>query len=105
MLLISTSKYHIMPGVAIVTGASQGIGQAIACCLVKDGYNVALNDLPSQRSELEALRSDLVQSGNKIFISPADVSVESEVKAMITDVVSNMGGLDVVCGPYPSDDT
>ena len=105
MLLISTSKYHIMPRVAIVTGASQGIGQAIACRLVKDGYNVALNDLPSQRSELEALRSDLVQSGNKIFISPADVSVESEVKAMITDVVSNMGGLDVVCGPYPSDDT
>ena len=95
MPLIS-SKNHIMPGVAIVTGASRGIGRAIARRLVRDGYRVALNDLPSQRSELVALRSDLAQSENDIFITPADVSVENEVKAMITDVVSNMGALDVV---------
>jgi NAD(P)-dependent dehydrogenase (short-subunit alcohol dehydrogenase family) len=94
-----------MPGVAIVTGASRGIGRAIACRLARDGYKVALNDLPSQRSELEALRSDLARSGNEIFVSPADVSVESEVKAMIDDVVSNIGGLDVVCEPFPSEDT
>jgi len=105
MPLISTSRYHIMPGVAIVTGASRGIGRAIACRLVRDGYKVALNDLPSQRNELEALRSDLARPGNEIFISPADVSVESEVKAMIDDVVGNMGGLDVVCEPFPSQDT
>ena len=94
-----------MPGVAIVTGASRGIGRAIACRLVGDGYKVALNDLPSQRSELEALRSDLARSGNEIFIAPADVSIESEVKATIDDVVSNLGGLDVVCEPFPSQDT
>ena len=94
-----------MPGVAIVTGASRGIGRAIACRLVRDGYKVALNDLPSQRSELEALRSDLARSGNEIFIAPADVSIESEVKATIDDVVSNLGGLDVVCEPFPSQDT
>ena len=88
-----------MPGVAIVTGASQGIGRAIACRLVRDGFKVALNDLPSQRSELEALRGDLLRSGNETFISAADVSVEGEVKAMIGDVVSNMGGLDVVRQP------
>ena len=88
-----------MPGVAIVTGASRGIGRAIACRLARDGFKVALNDLPSQRGELEALRGDLLRSGNETFISPADVSVEGEVKAMVNDVVSNMGGLDVVRQP------
>lgn len=85
-----------MPGIAIVTGASRGIGRAIACRLVRDGFKVALNDLPSQRRELEALRSEISQSGNDTFVSPADVSVEGEVKAMINEVVSNMGGLDVM---------
>ena len=94
-----------MPGIAIVTGASWGIGRAIACRLVKDGYKVALNDLPLQSSELESLHSDLSRSGNETFVSTADVSVESEVKAMINDVVSNMGGLDVVCPLLPSEDT
>jgi NAD(P)-dependent dehydrogenase (short-subunit alcohol dehydrogenase family) len=94
-----------MPGVAIVTGAARGIGRAIACRLVRDGFKVALNDLPSQRSELEALRSDLSRSGNETFVSHADVSVEGEVKAMINDVVSNMGGLDVVCPSFPSEGT
>jgi len=98
-ILTSTSNYLIMPGVAIVTGASRGIGRAIACRLARDGFKVALNDLPSQRGELEALRGDLLRSGNETFISPADVSVEGEVKAMINDVVSNMGGLDAVRQP------
>jgi len=35
-------------GIAIVTGASRGIGQAIARCLSKDGFDIALNDLSSQ---------------------------------------------------------
>ena len=81
------------------------IGRAIACRLVKDGYKVALNDLPLQSSELESLHSDLSRSGNETFVSTADVSVESEVKAMINDVVSNMGGLDVVCPLLPLEDT
>ena len=93
-----------MPGVAIVTGASRGIGRAIASRLVRDGFKVALNDLSSQRSELEALSSELSRSGNETCVSPADVSVESEVKAMIDDVVSKLGGLDVVCWSFPSED-
>jgi len=85
-----------MPGIAIITGASQGIGRAIACRLARDGFKVALNDLPSQRSKLETLQGDLSRSGKESFISLADVSVEGEVKAMVDDVASNMGGLDVM---------
>ena len=99
-----THAWDIMPGIAIVTGASQGIGRAIACRLARDGFRVALNDLPSQRSELEALRGDLSRSGKESFISLADVSVEGEVKAMVDDVSNNMGGLDVVCQPILSED-
>jgi len=85
-----------MSGVAIVTGASRGIGRAIAIRLVQDGFKVALNDLPSQKEALEELRAEVSNDSTKATIFFADVSSEEEVKAMIAEVVRTMGGLDVM---------
>jgi NAD(P)-dependent dehydrogenase (short-subunit alcohol dehydrogenase family) len=85
-----------MVGTAIVTGASQGIGRAIACRLSQDGFKVAINDLPSRKDQLEELHAYITQQGGTSIIILGDISVESEVKGMVDIVVERMGGIDVV---------
>lgn len=83
-------------GTALVTGASRGIGRAIACRLSQDGFTVAINDLPSQKTQLEEVQAFITQQGGKASTFFADVSVENEVIQMIDSVVEQTGGLDVV---------
>ena len=85
-----------MVGTAIITGASQGIGRAIACRLSQDGFQVAINDLPSQKVQLEEVHAYISQQGGTSIIILADISVEREVKEMVDIVVERMGGIDVV---------
>ncbi|PPQ81559.1 hypothetical protein CVT25_013402 [Psilocybe cyanescens] len=96
-----------MSEIAIVTGASRGIGRAIAIRLARDGYHVAVNDLPSAKSELEKLRDEITSAGGTASTFFADVSDEEEVEKMVGDVVQALGGLDVmvanagICIPKP----
>ncbi|KIK58980.1 hypothetical protein GYMLUDRAFT_45007 [Collybiopsis luxurians FD-317 M1] len=84
-------------GAALVTGASQGIGKAIAMRLASDGYKVALNDIPRKREQLEAVAKDINQKyGHESFVVPADVALEQEVKEMIESSSKALNGLDVV---------
>jgi NAD(P)-dependent dehydrogenase (short-subunit alcohol dehydrogenase family) len=85
-----------MPGTAIVTGASRGIGRAIALRLSKDGFRVALNDLASSKDALEGVKSDILESGGMAEVFYADVSNEDDVQTMVADVTRIMGGVDVV---------
>lgn len=89
--------YLAMPKVALVTGASKGIGRAIALRLAKDGFRVALNDIKAQEDALERVRDEISQPGNEAFAFIADISSEEGVRKMIDDVVKTMGSLDVVC--------
>ncbi|KAF9477690.1 acetoin reductase family protein [Pholiota conissans] len=82
--------------VALVTGAAQGIGKAIALKLADDGLDIALNDLSSKSSELESLKAEIETKGRKTTIVFGDVSSEPDVIAMIEGVVSQLGSLDVM---------
>lgn len=82
--------------VAIVTGAGQGIGKAIALRLADDGFDVAINDLPRKSEALELLSAEISAKGRRSCIIPADVSVEEEVEIMVTKVVTELGRLDVM---------
>ena len=83
-------------GTALVTGAAQGIGEAIALRLADDGFDVAVNDIASKKEELDKLAAAITQKGRRTVAILADVSAEEEVKAMIDTVVKELGGLDVV---------
>ncbi|KZT10212.1 NAD(P)-binding protein [Laetiporus sulphureus 93-53] len=82
--------------VALVTGASQGIGRSIALRLADDGLDVAVNDIESKRPQLESLVSDIEAKGRRAIAVPADVSQEDAVRSMISRTVTGLGGLDVM---------
>ncbi|PBK89069.1 NAD(P)-binding protein [Armillaria gallica] len=82
--------------VALVTGSARGIGRAIALRLANDGFNLVLNDIASQKENLEILCSEIEGLGRKVLIYIADVSKEDEVKAMVDETVEVLGRLDVM---------
>ncbi|KAJ7355942.1 hypothetical protein DFH08DRAFT_853967 [Mycena albidolilacea] len=82
--------------VALVTGAAQGIGRAIALRLANDGLDVAVNDLHGKIDSLNAVVEEIRRLGRRAFAVTSDVSKEDEVKAMVEAAVSALGRLDVM---------
>ncbi|KAJ7779160.1 acetoin reductase family protein [Mycena metata] len=83
-------------GTALVTGAAQGIGKAIALRLADDGFDVAVNDIPTNIDNLHAVVKEIEAKGRAGSAHLADVSVEEEVKIMVEEVVRVYGGMDVM---------
>lgn len=84
-------------GVALVTGAGQGIGKAIATRLASDGFHIALNDIPMNEEKLDGVAKEIHElSGRKTTKVLADVSKERDVKQMFDNTVKDLGGLDVM---------
>ena len=81
-----------MSKVAIVTGAGQGIGFAIAKRLVQDGFKVGLLDYNAETVE----KAVAELSATKTFAVVADVSKQAEVAAAFQKVVDHFGDLNVV---------
>src|SRR5690625_2652486 len=80
---------------ALVTGASRGIGKAIALELASNGANVAVNYAGSE-DKAQAVVEEIQQMGVKAFKIQANISSESDVKAMINEVIRQFGNLDVL---------
>ncbi|CPC23240.1 3-oxoacyl-[acyl-carrier-protein] reductase [Staphylococcus aureus] len=80
---------------ALVTGASRGIGRSIALQLAEEGYNVAVNYVGS-KEKAEAVVEEIKAKGVDSFAIQANVADADEVKAMIKEVVSQFGSLDVL---------
>jgi glucose 1-dehydrogenase len=88
-----------MPGplsgkVALVTGASSGIGRASAVKLARAGADVALNYLTMPEGA-EAAAEDIRELGQHALLYRVDVSDQSAVDEMVADAVAKLGRMDV----------
>jgi 2-deoxy-D-gluconate 3-dehydrogenase len=80
--------------VAIITGASRGIGRAIALAYADAGADLAL--AARSRPDLEETARLAQQRGRRAIVVPTDVTVYAEVEALIERTVKALGRLDVV---------
>lgn len=80
--------------VAIVTGASSGIGEATAIALAAEGATVAIAARRSDR--LAALAKRLTESGGQVLSITADVSDEAQVSVMVQKTQAEFGKVDIL---------
>jgi NADP-dependent 3-hydroxy acid dehydrogenase YdfG len=82
------------PLVALVTGASSGIGRAIALKLAQEGYRLALGARRLER--LEELATELQALGAEVLIQAVDLRQEADILAFFQAIRQRWGGVDVL---------
>ena len=80
---------------ALVTGASRGLGRAIAYRLSQDGASVAIN-YAQRRDEAELLASEIRNSGGRAITCRCDVSNADQVQAMVGSISAELGPIDIL---------
>jgi glucose 1-dehydrogenase len=81
--------------VALVTGSSQGIGQAIAIRLAEEGANIII-DYRSNPDGAEETKTKVEATGRKGYVVQADLGVVSDVRKMVDAGVQEFGKLDIL---------
>ena len=94
MASVLASNNHRLPPVALVTGASSGIGHAIAHMLARRGYRVAI--CARRQARLDALQATLRANGAEVLAHPTDLRQEPEILALFAAIRQKWGGVDVL---------
>lgn len=81
--------------IALVTGSSRGIGQAIALALAQNGVDLAVNYI-SKKEAAQSTVERIMAVGRKAIAVQADVSVSSEVNRMVQHIRSELGEIEIL---------
>lgn len=84
-----------MDKVALITGATRGIGKQIAITLANEGYNVALN-YRKQNEELEQVKREIENSNVEFLAVQGDVSSFTDCENIVKQVIEKFGKIDVL---------
>jgi NAD(P)-dependent dehydrogenase (short-subunit alcohol dehydrogenase family) len=91
------SGFGLKDKIAVVTGASQGIGRAIAIGLAQAGAHLVLAKFPGPRhEEIAAVRTEIEGLGRKALIVQTDVSDVAQVRALMDKTVETFGRIDIL---------
>jgi citronellol/citronellal dehydrogenase len=87
--------------VAIITGASRGIGKAIALAFAERGAEVVLASKtvapnPKLPGTLEDVAAEIRKKGGKAFIQPTDVRDEGQIQELVATTARELGGVDIL---------
>lgn len=84
-----------MEKVALVTGATRGIGKQIAITLSKEGYNIALN-YRTENDELENLKKEIGVNNVEVLAVRGDVSNFEDCENVVKETIEKFGRIDVL---------
>lgn len=85
-----------LPRVALVTGASRGIGRACALGLAQSGFDVVVVDIAAQSAVLDGVRGEIEGLGRRAWALLADVSDAAAVRAMALAAIAAAGHIDAL---------
>lgn len=85
---------NITNRVALITGASQGIGRAIAIQLAKEGARIAITS--NDRTNLEHVANEIKDLGSEVIPILGDVTLEEDIKTITDEVTQYFSGIDIL---------
>lgn len=81
--------------IAVVTGASRGIGRAIACRLAREGATVIIN-YNGSAEKAEAVKKEIEENGGTAAVYQCNVSDYAACEAFIAEIINTYGRLDIL---------
>lgn len=84
-----------MDKVALITGATRGIGRQIAITLAQNGYNIAIN-YRSENEELKEIKKEIEKNNVKFLAVQGDVSKFDDCQRFIKEIIQEYGKIDVL---------
>jgi len=81
---------------ALITGGDSGIGAAVAIAYAREGADVAIAFLQGEEKDAASIGALIEAAGQKAVLCPCDISDDAQAEALIKQVTTELGGLDIL---------